>query len=85
MNIREAIAEIDDEIIIYEGFDDAIVGIMERFGNERYLVYDYDKCLQILEGQGMDREGAIEYFDFNVLGAWVGEKTPGFLARIETE
>ena len=27
----------------------------------------------------------IEYFDFNVLGAWVGEKTPGFLAKIETE
>ena len=49
------------------------------------MVYDYDKCLQILEDQGMDREGAIEYFDFNVLGAWVGEKTPGFLARIETE
>jgi hypothetical protein len=27
----------------------------------------------------MDREGAIEYFDYNIAGAFVGDQTPVFL------
>ena len=31
---------------------------------------------------GMTRDEAEEYFDFNTQGAWVGEQTPGYLERI---
>jgi hypothetical protein len=32
-----------------------------------------------MDRDGMDDIEAIEYFDFNVSGAWVGENTPIFL------
>ena len=67
-----------------DGFDDAIIGTMERFGMDPILAYDWDKCIDILvERDGMDREEAIEYMDFNVTGAWAGEGTPCFIHAYE--
>jgi len=31
----------------------------------------------------MSYEDAIEYFEYNIAGAWVGESTPFFLQRME--
>lgn len=39
------------------------------------LIYSVSKCLEILE-RDMDSTDALEYFTFNVSGAYVGEKTP---------
>jgi hypothetical protein len=45
-------------------------------------VYDRGKCLKILQAdQNMSYEEAEEFFEFNVLGAWVGEQTPMFVDR----
>jgi hypothetical protein len=63
----------DEEILKADGFDDAILGIDEM---SMRLIYSVSMCIQILENQGMTTEDAIEYFDFNVGGAYVGEKTP---------
>ena len=62
----------DEEILKADGFDDAIIGIEE---NEMRLIYSVSKCLKILE-QEMTEEDAMEYFTFNVSGAYVGIKTP---------
>ena len=41
------------------------------------LAYSRCKCLEILmKRDGMTEEEALEYFDFNVEGAYMGEKTP---------
>jgi hypothetical protein len=40
--------------------------------------YDYDACIKALE-RDMSYEEAVEYFDFNTIGAWVGESTPVFI------
>jgi hypothetical protein len=41
------------------------------------VIYDEDKCIQILmERDGMTDEEAIEFFEFNVVGAYVGDHTP---------
>jgi hypothetical protein len=45
-------------------------------------VYDRDKCIEILESQGMTPEEAQEYFYYNTQGAYVGEQTPIFIERI---
>jgi hypothetical protein len=64
-----------------DGFDDAIVGIGERF-NSVFVVYDYDKVIATLvERDGMSHEDAVEWYEFNILGAWVGEGTPCFVRR----
>ena len=69
-------------LLLATGFEDAFLGIGSRFGwHEPVAVYDHGRCLQILEERdGMTPEGAVEFFDFNVLGAWVGEQTPMFVA-----
>ncbi len=61
-----------------EGFDDAIIGITDgAFAPTMRLVYDIDKCVDILmRRDGMTREEAMEFFTFNVSGAYVGEGTP---------
>jgi hypothetical protein len=71
----------DEEVIFLEGpeFDQAIVGLVERFGGVRSVCYDYGKVIRVLRKQGMSAEDASEYFDFNIIGAYVGENTPVYL------
>lgn len=65
-----------------DGFDEAIVGIVERFGQEPLFLYDWQKCISILVRSGCESpEEAEEYLDFNCLGAWMGENTPAFVNR----
>ena len=64
------------ETLIADGFDEAIIGIGRQF-NKQLVIYDEDKCIQILmERDGMTDEEAIEFFEFNVVGAYVGDHTP---------
>jgi len=70
--IKELEQYYDEEILKADGFDDAIIGIEE---NDTRLIYSVSKCLKILE-QEMSELDAMEYFTFNVSGAYVGEKTP---------
>lgn len=63
----------DEEFLIADGFDDAVIGVDEK--NFR-LIYSVSACINILISQGMTEVDAIEYFEFNVSGAYMGEKTP---------
>jgi hypothetical protein len=63
----------DEEILKADGFDDAVIGIDT---NSTRLIYSVEKCIEILMKQGMDITEAMEYFDYNVSGSYVGEKTP---------
>ena len=83
MSIRDELAEIDPDLLLMDGFDDCIIGICESFGSESVVAYDYDKVIANLESQGMTYEEAVEYHEFNQLGAYVGERTPVFIHRIE--
>lgn len=69
------------DALFADGFDDAIVGIGERCGQEAVVVYDTESCIRSLEAQGLEHDEAAEYFYFNVAGAWVGPTTPLFLVR----
>jgi hypothetical protein len=62
----------DESFLKADGFDEALIGVDTK---SMRLVYSYSKCIQIL-CRGMNEVEAIEYFDFNVSGAYVGEKTP---------
>jgi hypothetical protein len=74
-----------DELLAADGFEDALVGVVHQF-DRSFLVYDREKCIQILmDRDGMDRDGAVEFFDFNVAGAWVGPNTPAFLEPWELD
>jgi len=63
----------DEDILMADGFDEAIIGIETK---TMRVIYSVSKCIEILVEQGMSEFEAIEYFDFNVSGSYVGEKTP---------
>ncbi len=62
----------EEEILIADGFNDAIIGIDDL---SMRVIYSTTKCIEILMNQ-LDEEEAIEHFNFNVRSAYVGEKTP---------
>lgn len=65
-----------------DGFNDCIEGIVERFGQQDIICYNKEKVITKLmnEGEGSYEE-AVEYYEFNQLGAWVGEGTPCFIDK----
>jgi hypothetical protein len=73
------------EILLADGFDDAFMGLVERAGSSQPVAcYDRDRCIEILMEQGIgDYTDAVEYFDFNVIGAYVGDGTPYFMTRMQ--
>ena len=65
--------------ILLDSLGDARIGICSRFGREPLALYDYDKIITIfMERDGMDYEGALEFFGLNVGGLWAGDGTPVF-------
>lgn len=67
------------EALLADGFEDALVGYVERAGGMLVALYDRDRCIEILAAEGQcDLSEAEEYFEFNVVGAYMGEGTPCF-------
>tara|TARA_R110000824_G_scaffold6238_1_gene28874 strand:+ start:1624 stop:1944 length:321 start_codon:yes stop_codon:yes gene_type:complete len=78
-DIVEALEEQDIEVLSADGFESACVGYCYMpWNSEHALIYDKDSCIDVLMDQGMDRTGALEYFSYNVEGAYVGVGTPIF-------
>jgi hypothetical protein len=69
-----------------DGFDECYLGIGETYGEHPALIYDYAQIIEHLQQQdGMSQEEAEEYFEFNMLGSYIGEKMPIFLNRVPLE
>lgn len=91
MDIREWISDHNEEALMADGFEDAIIGMCERFGSEPVVAYDRDKCIDILakefseDNDDPERdayEEAEDYFGYNVIGSYVGEHTPVFVSLV---
>lgn len=78
----------EDKILLADGFEDAFLGVTQSMGVMPKATYNYDTCIEILmagfsdDHHTMTYEEAIEYFEFNVTGAYVGEYTPAFLTPL---
>ena len=67
------------DALIGDGFDDASIGIAERYGMNPVALYDKRKCIKIMQDRdNMTEEEAIEFFYYNIVGAYMGEHTPCF-------
>jgi hypothetical protein len=74
-----------EDALIMDGYNDCAVGILERYGMEPIVLYDKEKVIQQLMDEGIDTyEEALEFYEYNQLGGWLGDKTPGFLIRLPT-
>lgn len=73
-HISDLVQENGEWTMFADGFDEAILGV--DASNSR-VIYSVAKCYQVLiERDGMSQDEAEEFFAFNVLGSYMGEKTP---------
>ena len=76
----------EEKLIKADGLEDAIIGVGSRMNMPDVLIYSYNKCVDILmEKEGCTHEEAIEWMDYNVVGAWVGDTTPIFVHAIPSD
>lgn len=81
--MRQAIEDFaksaEIELLFLDGHDNAIIGVARQF-TKYSVAYDKTKVIDNLCLQGdMDREEALEFFEFNIVGSYVGEHTPTFV------
>ena len=63
-----------------DGLDEALIGTAYRIDFGEILVYDFDKCVDIfMDINDWTEEEAIDWVEYNVVGAYVGEDTPIFV------
>jgi len=80
--VRIDVADSNAQAIVLDGLDGALIGRISRCGQPDLACYDVEKLVDVLESRdGMTHEDAMEYVDFNILGAWMGENTPAYLHR----
>ena len=70
--------EREESVVFADGLEEAFIGIGYQF-HKPVALYSKNKAIQCLIDQGMDEEQALEYYDYNIAGAYVGEQTPIFL------
>jgi hypothetical protein len=68
---------IDPTILIADGYDDCIIGLTFR-DDELVALYSADRILEKLAQDMTDIE-ALEYFEYNIEGAYMGVKTPKYI------
>lgn len=82
--MKDLLEKIDPDLLYADGFDDCILGVTFR-KEVPVVLYSRTKVIKSLS-KDMPYGDAIEYFDFNIDCAYVGERTPVFLDdRLEEE
>ncbi len=88
MTSRDDIVEwLDDKeglepILLWDGLEEAFVGVVTDFHRQSVACYDYDKIVDLLMSRdGMEWHDAVEHVDFNIAGGYLGEQTPLILTR----
>lgn len=83
------------KMLFADGFDDAIVGVVNgiRKESEMVVAYSQEKCIEILMKQFSENESSdddedlymtsYEYYQYNVVGGYVGPYTPVFIEECQ--
>jgi hypothetical protein len=87
INVKQYLSKCypEEELLIIDGFDEAFIGVGYQFHNLLACCYDKDKIILALIRDGMTFEEALEHFEFNIAGAWVGERTPIIIETPDTD
>lgn len=82
--INQYLEEMDETVLLMDGFDEAFIGFSQRINEPMLSVYSWQKMVDVLmERDGMDYDEATEYISFNCIGTWIGEKTPIIVMPLE--
>ena len=78
-SIWEEYPDIDLLFMDPVDYDKAILGVIEGKAHVPAVAYDLDKVIKINMDMGMDRDGAVEYYEYNQVDAYKGPHTPVFI------
>ena len=73
------ISEVYPDLVVVDGFDDCIIGVMNSINETEKVAYSTQKMLDKLVSRGMDHTEALEFYEYNIAGSYVGEHTPVFI------
>ena len=74
--LRQAISEHNPEALFADGFDESIMG----YSSDGKVIYSVDMIVGTLVNRdGMTPDEAIDYFNFNMECAYLGEYTPIYM------
>jgi hypothetical protein len=80
---QQWIRDQDEDALIYDGLDAAVIGMGHRCGQPPTVVYDHDRIVRALvERDLVTEEEAVEWIDHNIIGGWIGERTPIVMQRL---
>jgi hypothetical protein len=71
----------EETVLLADGLESAFIGVGRQF-NYPVAIYSKKKAIKAIISSSMPRmseKDAIEYFDYNVSQAFVGDQTPIFL------
>jgi len=81
---RQACLEMADgePLLFVDGHDEAILGMAEVDGEPR-VVYDQEEIVHaLMRRDDMDREGAVEFFEYNIAVVACGAPQALFVLRV---
>ena len=82
--IDQHLQNISQSALLMDGFDEALIGFSQRINEPLLAVYKWQRMVQILKNRDkMSYEDAVEYIEYNCIGAWIGEQTPIIVMPIE--
>jgi len=87
-DIKGHLAYLNEDAVLYDEFDDALIGIGHRHESGAIAAYDIDAVFKVIEknlGPGCTGEDASEHFDSKVMGTWAGEHTPIFIEMMKSK
>ena len=75
-DLKETIAEHNPKALLADGHDDAIMG----YSSDCRVIYSVNQIVETLvERDGMTPDEAIDFFNFNIECAYLGEHTPIYM------
>jgi len=80
-HLMEVLAE--EECLTADGFDAALVGC--TYGTNVVAVYDIQRMIEVLVNEGMEHDDAVEFLEYNVVSAYLGDKTPLYVNFVTEE
>lgn len=93
--LNDYLQDSEESVMLYDNYEDAFVGLGYQQYKGPVAIYDAKKCVEILieeymldpdcESREMAEEMAVEYFEYNSVGAWYGEGTPIFMSSTKED
>lgn len=82
-DIKRCLFEANPAALLADGLDDALIGFTINTHHAHVAVYSAERCVKVLvERDGMSREEADEFLEFNTYCAYVGPNGPLFVEGV---